>query len=81
MRTFVINRPGLSIGKPGAHLTAAELRMDDDQLDAFVEHGYAIEVFGDGQRPTGRVMVRPPDDVTLDDLPVAKSKARRKRQR
>ncbi len=68
MRSFVITRPGLSAGPPGSHLTAVDLRMDDDRLDAFVEAGYAIEIFSDGDRPRGRVIVDAPDDVELGDL-------------
>lgn len=67
MRSFVITQPGLSVGKPGTYLTAAELRMDDDKLDAFVEAGYAIEIHNDGE-PRGRMYVDAPDDVELDDL-------------
>lgn len=44
MRSFVITRPGLSVGPVGIIVTADELVMNDDQLDAFVEAGYAVEV-------------------------------------
>lgn len=40
----MITTPGLSAGKPGATVSAADLQMDDDQLDAFVEAGHAIEI-------------------------------------
>lgn len=64
MRTFVIVSPGLSAGRQGRHVTAAELRMSDDKLDAFVQAGHAIEVFDERDRPR-----RPaPVDTPLDDL-------------
>lgn len=68
MRSFVIVSPGLSAGRPGQHVTADRLRMDDDQLDAFVEAGHAIEIYGDGDsRPAGRKSAAP-DDVNLADM-------------
>ena len=65
MRTFVIVTPGLSIGKQGSHLTAAQMRMSDDKLDAFVEAGHAIEVFDEASPPAEG---EAPDDVDLDEL-------------
>jgi len=55
MRTFVIVTPGLSVGRPGSHVRADKLHMDDDKLDEFVEAGHAIEVFDErSPRPVGR---------------------------
>jgi len=51
MRSFVITMPGLSVAKPGQIRSADELDMDDDQLDAFVEAGYAQEVFSEESEP------------------------------
>lgn len=77
MRSFVIVSPGLSAGRQGQHVTAARLRMDDDQLDAFVEAGHAIEIFDDDHpRPTGRKAVAP-DDVKLADLDKTRSGVQR----
>lgn len=51
MRSFVITMPGLSVARPGQIRSADELGMDDDQLDAFVEAGYALEVFSEEAEP------------------------------
>lgn len=66
MRTFVITMPGLSCGKLGATVTAAQLRMDDDKLDAFVQAGFATELHVDA--PRGRRSGTPPADTALADL-------------
>lgn len=70
MREFVITSPGLSIGRPGQHLTGEELRMDDDQLDAFVQAGYAFELSGSDERD------RAPQVSVADDVPLAQLKPR-----
>ena len=64
MRTFVIQSPGLSVGRPGAVVTAVQLRMDDDKLDQFVEAGYAIEIHG----PKPKQADDEVPDTPLDEL-------------
>jgi hypothetical protein len=44
MRTFIIVSPGLSAGKPGTVVTAAQLHMDDEKLDQFIDVGHAVEI-------------------------------------
>jgi hypothetical protein len=44
MRKFVIVSPGLSVGKPGTHVTADRLNMNDEQLDQFCDVGHAVEI-------------------------------------
>jgi hypothetical protein len=44
MRKFVIVSPGLSVGKPGTRVTAAQLHMTDEKLDQFVDVGHAVEI-------------------------------------
>lgn len=67
MRSFVIVSPGLTLGRPGAHVGADKMGMDDDRLDAFVEAGHAIEIHDDDNpRPTGRKSTA---DTPLASLP------------
>lgn len=76
MRIFVITRPGLSVGPAGSTVSAATLQMDDDQLDAFVEAGYACEIHGASEDREPRVDTIP--DVDLASLgPPPKQRKRR----
>lgn len=40
----MIVSPGLSVGKPGTRVTAAQLHMTDEKLDQFVDVGHAVEI-------------------------------------
>jgi len=47
MRRFVVTNPNLSVGKSGSIVDADELNMNDDQLDAWCDAGYAMELYDD----------------------------------
>ena len=47
MRRFVVTNPNLSVGKSGSIVDADEMYMDDDQLDAWCDAGYGMELFDD----------------------------------
>lgn len=70
MRTFVIVSPGLSVGRPGQHVTVEELGMDDDDIDLFCEAGHAVELYADGP-PAGRVKV---DELVAGGTPPKRAK-------
>ena len=44
MRRFIVINPNLSVGKPGDIVTADQLQMSDDKLDAWADAGHGIEV-------------------------------------
>lgn len=78
MRRFIVINPNLSVGKAGEVVTADQLNMSDDKLDAWVDAGHGIEVVTATAAPSPPVIshstppviedVWPEDDADLFSL-------------